>query len=155
MLRIIPGTTWLIFGLLMFGYPFFHSPELLREWVGNKKRAKDRMVMSLSLDYLCTELKVGDDDGNLRTWNHQNNEDQEKESKQIIIFLLPDGLKEKNSWTRNYMDWKDLTENIKNNSMNIAPNGRMPANNVQGTKFRYQGCSGTCRGIWLVRTGCS
>lgn len=43
--------------------------------------------------HLSTELEIGDDDGNLRAGNHQNNEDQKQEPKQVIIFLLPDRLK--------------------------------------------------------------
>lgn len=70
---------------------------------------------------------------------------------------------------------------MKNSSMNMAPNGKIPAIRILGDRgghasmktgkkqhqrpdrsvtyptnlFMYQRCSGTCRGIWLVRTGLS
>lgn len=44
---------------------------------------------------------------------------------------------------------------MKNNSMNTAPKGSTPPMRIEGHVRKKNGCSPTCRGIWLVRTGCS
>ena len=48
-----------------------------------------------------------------------------------------------------------MAEKMKKSSMKHAPKGSTPAISVESTGFMYQVCVGTCRGIWLVRTGCS
>lgn len=36
----------------------------------------------------------------------------------------------------------------------MHPNGKIPPISIPGIGFVYKLCSGTCRGIWFVRTGC-
>lgn len=43
--------------------------------------------------YLCTELEINHDDADLRTGDHQDDEDQKEETKQVIELILPDGLR--------------------------------------------------------------
>ena len=43
---------------------------------------------------------------------------------------------------------------MKKSSTDTAPKGRMPPKVVVSAAFMYQGCGGTRRGIWFVRTGC-
>lgn len=47
---------------------------------------------SLNEAYLCTELEVNHDDADLRAGDHQDDEDQKQEAKQVIELILPDGL---------------------------------------------------------------
>ena len=42
---------------------------------------------------------------------------------------------------------------MKNSSMKTAPKGRMPPMSTLKAGCMYHACSGTCRGILLVRTG--
>ncbi len=44
---------------------------------------------------------------------------------------------------------------MKKSSMKTAPKGKMPPIRMLNTGFIYQGCSGICLGILLVRTGSS
>ena len=39
--------------------------------------------------------------------------------------------------------------------MNITANGTIPPRNKLGIGFTYHGCTGICRGIWVVFVGCS
>lgn len=43
--------------------------------------------------YLCTQLEINHDDADLGAGDHQNDEDQEEEAKQVIELVLPDGLR--------------------------------------------------------------
>eukprot|EP00411_Alexandrium_monilatum_P008975 CAMPEP_0175320106 /NCGR_PEP_ID=MMETSP0093-20121207/71283_1 /TAXON_ID=311494 /ORGANISM="Alexandrium monilatum, Strain CCMP3105" /LENGTH=116 /DNA_ID=CAMNT_0016616943 /DNA_START=399 /DNA_END=749 /DNA_ORIENTATION=- len=44
---------------------------------------------------------------------------------------------------------------MKNSSVKTAPKGKMPPTSEVKIGWMNHGCAGTCRGIWLVRTGSS
>lgn len=42
--------------------------------------------------HLCTELEINHDNADLGAGNHQDDEYQEQEAKEVIELILPDGL---------------------------------------------------------------
>lgn len=94
--------------------------------------------------YLCTELEINHDDADLRAGHHQDDEDQEQEAKEVIKLVLPDGLCVETSRQRRAAvkvgfrasSRSVLTLKMKKSSMNMAPNGKIPAIRILEEKIK-------------------
>ena len=91
------------------------------------------------MTYFAAQLEVDHDDGDLRAADDENDEDEEEESEQVVVLVLPDGLQstkilQYKLHTINFENYAfeegKLTVKMKKSSMNIAPNGRIPAISV-------------------------
>lgn len=59
------------------------------------------LLLVLLWTHLSTQLKVDHHYGNLWYWDHQDDEHQKQETKQVVILILPDGLYENRWWQLN------------------------------------------------------